>query len=247
MKTYGLIGKSLGHSFSKSYFEKKFKALSIENCIYQNFELPNIECLNDLIESTPSLLGFNVTIPFKTSIIPLLDNLSNAAKQIGAVNCVRITRNGSAYSLSGHNTDYLGFINSLKPLLNNELHTKALVLGTGGAAKAIHYGLSELNIKPISVGRSNGELLFSDLTSEIILHHKLIVNCTPVGTFPNIDDLPSIPLNGIGNTHLVYDLIYNPETTRLLSESAARGAEIKNGLEMLQIQAEKSWEIWNHD
>lgn len=245
MKTYGLIGKSLGHSFSKAYFEDKFRQLAILNCEYRNFEIPEITGLGDLIKKHQSISGLNVTIPFKEAILPLLDELSNDAKTIGAVNCIAVKRSASEVKLIGHNTDWTGFFYSLKPLLNPSIKNTALVLGTGGASKAVCYALAQLGISFNLVSRSGGDLHYRDLTKNIIQDHSLIINTTPLGTFPDTSSCPYIPYDGIEKHHIAFDLIYNPEKSMFLNKCKEQGARIKNGKEMLILQAEQSWEIWN--
>lgn len=245
MNTYGLIGKSLGHSFSKSYFERKFEQLNIQDCFYQNFELETIDQLNEVIEQQPNLKGLNVTIPYKEAVLPFLDSIDSAATEIGAVNCVSIQRTPNKIQLIGHNTDYYGFQTSLKPLLNSDTTYSALILGAGGASKAVQYALKQLAIPFKVVGRTKGDFLFSDLTGAIVSDAKLLINCTPLGTYPNANETPPIPINTLDKRHIVYDLVYNPSKTRMLQIAEQKGATIKNGIEMLELQAEKSWEIWN--
>lgn len=236
---YGLIGYPLSHSFSPKWFTEKFSAESID-ATYQAYPLEHVEDILDLLANYP-LKGLNVTIPYKESIIDFLDSLSDEAKAIGAVNCIDI-RNGKR---KGHNTDVIGFEQSLTPLLQSH-HTKALVLGTGGAAKAVNYVLDKLGIERISVSRNKSEntLTYSELTEEIISSHTLIINTTPLGMSPNEDDAPPISYDLITEKHLLYDLIYNPEETKFLTLGKQQGASIKNGYEMLVLQAKASWEIW---
>ena len=242
MKQFGLIGRNISYSFSKSYFADKFKNENIVGSSYDVFDLQQIEEVEKVFEKD-NLVGFNVTIPYKQDIIPYLDQLSPEAEAIGAVNTVLI-KDGKRI---GHNTDCFGFENSLKPLLK-ENHTKALVLGYGGAAKAVIYVLNKLEIEYLIVSRENteGRISYNNLTDEILNSHQLIINCSPVGTFPNITEAPQIPYQNISNNHLLYDLIYNPEVTQFLANGLQNGAIIKNGYEMLVLQAEKSWEIWNN-
>lgn len=238
MKNFGLIGKNIAYSFSESHFHDKFRKENITNSTYQLFDLKSISEVEELFQ-TKELKGFNVTIPYKEEIIPYLDELSPEAQKIGAVNCVKIQNNKKI----GFNTDAFGFENSLKPLLEKH-HQKALILGDGGAAKAVKFVLAKLEIDYQSVTRK-GELKFSDLNQEIISTHQLIINCTPVGTFPDLEASPDIPYQFITTSHLLYDLIYNPEKTKFLQLGEIKGAKIKNGYEMLVLQAEKSWEIWS--
>ena len=238
MKNFGLIGKNIAYSFSESHFHDKFRKANITNSTYQLFDLKSISEVEELFQ-TKELKGFNVTIPYKEEIIPYLDELSPEAQKIGAVNCVKIQNNKKI----GFNTDAFGFENSLKPLLEKH-HQKALILGDGGAAKAVKFILTKLEIDYQSVTRK-GELRFPDLDKEIISEHPLIINCTPVGTFPDLEASPDIPYQFITTSHLLYDLIYNPEKTKFLQLGEIKGAKIKNGYEMLVLLAEKSWEIWS--
>lgn len=243
---YGLVGFPLKHSFSKAYFEDKFLKEKI-NASYSNFEIESILSLDAIIKDNESLCGFNVTIPHKENIIPLLSDLSPEAKEIKAVNVVRIVRQKDAYKLIGYNSDVIGFVDSLTPLLNKEKHKKALVLGTGGASKAIVVGLNKLGIQTQLVSRKQGKNLitYSDLTEELMNDYLLIVNCTPLGTFPNVDDCPPIPYDLLTTDHLLYDLVYNPVETKFLKRGKSQGCTTKNGYEMLVLQAEAAWNIWN--
>lgn len=238
MKNFGLIGKNIAYSFSESHFHDKFRKENITNSTYQLFDLKSISEVEELFQ-TKELKGFNVTIPYKEEIIPYLDELSPEAQKIRAVNCVKIQNNKRI----GFNTDAFGFENSLQPLLEKH-HQKALILGDGGVAKAVKFILTKLDIDYQSVTRK-GELRFPDLDKEIISEHPLIINCTPVGTFPDLEASPDIPFQFITTSHLLYDLIYNPEKTKFLQLGEIKGAKIKNGYEMLVLQAEKSWEIWS--
>ncbi|NNE33110.1 MAG: shikimate dehydrogenase [Winogradskyella sp.] len=240
---FGLVGRDISYSFSRGYFADKFKKEDLPHG-YVNIDINDISQLEDYIQNTPNLKGLNVTIPYKEEVIPLLDNLNKRAKKIGAVNTIRFTTNKK---LKGYNTDYYGFKNSLKPHLRAH-HTSALILGTGGASKAIAYALSKLNIKVSYVSRSAKKgvrFLYTDLTEAIISEFQIIINCTPIGTFPKIDDCPNIPYTAITHKHILYDLIYNPEQTKFLQYGELKKATTINGLEMLKLQAEKSWEIWN--
>lgn len=237
MKTYGLIGKKISYSFSRNYFNNKFKNEDILNSQYINFDIDSLSKLNNIFNINN--YGFNVTIPYKETIIPYLDSLDFHAEKIGAVNTIKI-ENGKKI---GFNTDWIGFKKSIESLLKSH-HNKALILGTGGASKAVIYALDQLEIKTLIVSR-NGKTSYQDLSEEIIQNHTIIINCTPVGTFPNVDSAPEIPYNFITNNHLAYDLIYNPSETIFLKKCKEKGADIKNGLEMLEIQAEESWKIWN--
>lgn len=241
---FGLVGKKLNHSFSKRYFVEKFKILQLPKYTYSNIEYENeTQLASFLTKAVFSLKGFNVTIPYKETIIPYLDSLQKEAQKVQAVNTV-LVRDGQ---LIGYNTDVYGFLESLKPLLKTD-HKNALVLGTGGASKSIIYALNTLNIKCTVVSRRISEkktILYKNLTKDHILKHSIIVNCTPVGTFPNIENAPDIPYQFITKNHLVYDLVYNPETTQFLAKAKKQGAIVQNGLLMLQLQADKAWEIWN--
>lgn len=239
---YGLIGYPLLHSFSPGYFKEKFAKAEID-AVYRLFPLANIKKLPQLLAKYPSLSGLNVTIPYKEQVIPFLDDIDNAAKAIGAVNCIKIS-NGK---LKGYNTDVIGFEHSLVPLLQPQ-HTKALVLGTGGAAKAVAYVLGKLNInyQLVSSSDKTGTIAYRDISTDTIEEHKLIINTTPLGMHPNTDACPDIPYSALGETHLLYDLIYNPEETTFLKKGNAQGATTKNGYEMLVLQAEASWDIWNN-
>lgn len=237
MKTYGLIGKNINYSFSRNYFNNKFKNENSLNSQYINFDIDTLSKLNNIFNTNN--YGFNVTIPYKEAIIPYLDALDFHAEKIGAVNTIKLEKEKKI----GFNTDWIGFKKSIEPLLK-KYHTKALILGSGGASKAVNYALKQLQIQTLIVSR-NGEITYEDLSEEIIQDHTIIINCTPVGTFPNIDSVPKIPYQYITKKHLAYDLIYNPNETLFLKRCKEKGADIKNGLEMLEIQAEESWEIWN--
>lgn len=242
MRQLGLIGKSLSHSFSKSYFEEKFKRENISDFSYELFELPDLQGIRTFIQQHPDLIGFNVTIPYKQAIIPYLDALSEEAAAVGAVNTVTIQHIDGQTIAKGFNTDIIGFRQSLK---NVDIPGHALILGTGGAAAAIIYVLENLGYRCTTVSRDpHRGLPYSALTPEIIAQHKLIVNCTPLGTYPNINEKPDIPFNGISGDHILYDLVYNPEVTTFLKEGALRGARIQNGLAMLHAQAEAAWTLF---
>ncbi|RPD40833.1 shikimate dehydrogenase family protein [Chitinophaga barathri] len=239
MRLFGLIGFPLSHSFSKGFFADKFRNESITGCHYENFPIPSIEEFPGLWAHHAELEGLNVTIPYKQAVIPYLDELSDAAKAIGAVNCIR-RKDGK---LTGNNTDVIGFSRSLQPLLQPQ-HTKALILGTGGAAKAVKYSLEQLGITYTEVSRS-GPVQYEALNETMMREHTLIVNTTPLGMYPNVNEAPPIPYEFTGAQHLFYDLIYNPAETQFMKNGAAQGAAVKNGHEMLVLQAEASWEIWN--
>jgi shikimate dehydrogenase len=249
MIEFGLIGKPLSHSFSKKYFENKFNELGLKDCTYLNFELGEIEELKKLISDHPNLKGFNVTIPYKESIIPFLSDLSAEARNIGAVNCVSIKcHTERSRSIIGYNTDVFGFASSIKPFLEPH-HNKALILGTGGSSKAVAYALKNIGVDVyfVSSTKQKSESIFSyeQLNNHVLNAFKLIINTTPLGMFPNVNDCPDIPYQFLTKEHLCYDLIYNPEATLFLQKSKEQRATIMNGLSMLQLQAEKSWEIWN--
>ena len=243
MRKFGLIGKNISYSFSESYFKNKFEKEHIMDASYQNFDLVSISEFNALINKNNDIAGLNVTIPYKEVIIPYLDSINKTAAKIGAINTIKITKKGN---LKGYNTDYYGFINSLKPMLKKH-HKNALILGTGGASKAIAYALKKLKINYIYVSRTKAKdnLTYNELNEQVINKHLIIVNCTPVGTFPKIQDCPDIPYEFITNKHILFDLIYNPSETLFLKKGKQLGATICNGLIMLELQAEKSWEIWN--
>jgi len=238
MNTYGLIGKNISYSFSRNYFNEKFKNETILNSQYINFDLDSLSQLNQIFNQENK--GFNVTIPYKETIIPYLDVLDIHAEKIGAVNTIQIKNNIK----TGFNTDWIGFKNSIVPLLKLH-HKKALILGTGGASKAIKYALEQLQIEYKVVSRTQADFTYNDLNESIIKEYLVIINCTPLGTFPNIEQAPQIPYEFITENHLAYDLVYNPEETQFLKNCKAKGTQIKNGLEMLEIQAEEAWKIWN--
>ena len=245
MRQYGLLGKSLSHSFYKSYFEEKFKINDLKDHSYDNFEIDNIEKIVQLVKDNPDLLGFNVTIPFKESIIPYLNSLDKDAESIGSINTVVVNKKDS--SLKGFNTDFIGFKHSIKPFLELQ-HTHALVFGNGGSSKAITYSLNQLGIKYFVVSRSpkqSNEISYNDLDKHSISRYKLLINTTPLGMFPDEDMCIDVPFEGISDQHLVYDLIYNPSETLFLKKAKQEGANCMNGLDMLQLQAEASWKIWN--
>jgi shikimate dehydrogenase len=247
MKTFGLVGYPLGHSFSQDYFTKKFAAEKID-AQYLNFQIEDIALFPEKVLTIDGLSGLNVTIPYKQKVMQYLDEIDETAQKVGAVNVVKIVRDGSKMRLRGCNSDVVGFENSLRPLLK-PCHTSAYILGTGGASKAVRYVLENLNINYQFVSRNadaaNNILSYQQLTSELVENHKLIVNCTPLGMSPQIDACPDIPYQAIGAEHLCFDLIYNPEETLFLKKSKEHGATIKNGLDMLIGQAVRAWEIWN--
>ncbi len=247
-RKFGLIGFPLSHSFSRKFFTEKFANEGID-AEYLNFEIPSITGLQHLIDSHPDLEGFNITIPYKELIISYLDFIDHPASLIKAVNTVKIDRSAHHVSLSGYNTDIHGFQESVKPLLQ-KYHHKALVLGTGGASKAVVRALDNLQIETILVSRNpeeKGEISYDDLDQDVMESYKIIVNTTPIGTFPNIEGCPAIPFEWITPKHLLFDLVYNPEVTEFLKQGKKRGATIKNGTEMLHLQALAAWEIWNKE
>jgi shikimate dehydrogenase len=244
MTTYGLVGYPLGHSFSRHFFTKKF-ASEGHDALYLNFEIPSIEMFPAIIKENPCLQGLNVTIPYKQQVMLYLDEISPEAQAIGAVNVVKID---DCRKLTGYNSDVIGFVNSIKPLLKPH-HKKALILGTGGASKAIHYGLTKkLEIETMLVSRQSreGMITYEDITSSLLKEYEVIVNCTPSGMFPHIDECPALPYEAMNEAHLLYDLVYNPEETLFLKKGAIQGATVKNGLEMLHLQALASWDFWNN-
>lgn len=245
MDLYGLIGHPLGHSFSKKFFNEKFQNEMID-AEYRNFDIDTIESFPTIIEEHSNLRGLNVTIPYKELIIPYLDELSEDAQAIGAVNVIKISRNHGGVHLKGYNSDVIGFTDSIRPLLK-PFHKKALILGTGGASKAIRYGLYKLGIETCFVSRrpKEGLLTYSDLTADIMAEYTVIVNCSPVGMFPHTDERPDLPYQFIGSHHILYDLVYNPDETLFMKSGREQGATTKNGLEMLILQARAGWNFWN--
>ncbi len=241
-RSYGLIGKNIAYSFSRGYFKEKFLKLGLEQDVYVNFDIQSIADFPAVIEANPDLRGLNVTIPYKEAIIPYLKTLDPVARDIGAVNTIKFTSKG----LIGHNTDVYGFEQALIPLLAPH-HIKALILGTGGASKAVAYVLKKLKINYQYVSRKEGKgyLHYEDLDPTTLSEHPIIVNCTPLGTFPDVEAKPMIPYSALNTNHLLFDLIYNPEKTAFLREGEKKGATITNGLKMLELQADRSWEIWN--
>ncbi len=246
-KIFGLIGFPLTHSFSQSFFNRKFDAEGI-NARYLNFELEDIGDLMEVFAQYPTLSGLNVTIPYKQQVIPYMDSMDPKAAEVGAVNVIRIDRGemDNDFRLKGYNTDLTGFSRSISPLLTPE-RRRALVLGSGGASKAVTVALRDLGVMPVVVSRtpSEDQLSYSDIDESVMNSHHIIVNTTPVGMYPHTDECPDIPYRFLTPAHLCYDLIYNPEMTLFLRKASEHGAQIKNGLEMLTIQAEESWKIWN--
>ena len=248
MKKYGLIGYPLSHSFSKRFFTEKFETEKIDST-YDNFEIDSIEKFPEIIRNNPEIIGLNVTIPYKEQIIRFLDCLDDSAREIGAVNTVKIIRHESAIKLKGFNTDAFGFEKSLKPLLK-DYHKKALILGTGGASKALKYVLENSGIEYISASIEDlkeNEIRYNEIDAKIMAERLLIINATPLGTYPKTETFPPIPYEYITPKHLLFDLVYNPEVTRFMSNGMSNGATVKNGYEMLLEQALKAYEIWNVD
>lgn len=246
MRKFGLIGYPLSHSFSKKFFTQKFESEGIQYCEYELYPIETIDSLSLLLSDNPDLEGLNVTIPYKLEVLPLLNEIDEAAQAIGAVNCIKIAGKGPNAKLKGYNTDAYGFEESLKPLLEPS-HQKALILGDGGAAKAVKYVLNKLGIPFVIVTRSptDTSILYEEVTEEILSTHTIIINTTPLGMSPNVISSPDLPYHYITAQHLVYDLVYNPEETAFLNKAKVQDAKIKNGLEMLYLQAERSWYLWN--
>lgn len=244
MEQYGLIGYPLGHSFSRRFFNEEFFPEHGIEAEYLNFEIPEADGLLEVVRTHPLLRGLNCTIPHKQAIIPLLDEISPEAREIGAVNVIRI-RDGR---LKGFNSDIIGFMDSLRPLLRPH-HRRALVLGSGGASKAVWAGLRRLGLEPTQVSRKAGDgaLSYEMLTPEVMAEHTVVVNCSPVGMFPRVDKCPAIPYELLSERHLLYDLVYNPLDTLFMQRGRERGATVKNGLEMLRLQALASWTFWHSE
>ena len=240
-KIYGLIGKNIDYSFSKNFFSKKFKNENI-NCKYLNFDIQSISEFKSII-SDKNISGLNVTIPYKEDVLKYIDEISNDAKSIGAVNTIKISNN----KLTGHNTDHIGFTKSIEKIDEFKNIESALILGSGGASKAIQFALDNMNIKYTIVSRSNSIkcINYNQVSEKIIKNHKLIINCTPLGTFPEIEKCPEIDYRFLSPFNILYDLVYNPKQSNFLRKGLNAGCKIKNGLEMLEIQAIESWKIWN--
>ena len=245
MKRFGLIGKKLGHSFSAKYFAEKFEREGLQGCDYSLYELPEIECVKEFM-LMPDLVGFNVTIPYKQQIIPYLDALDAQAREVGAVNCVKIERDGRRV---GYNTDVDGIRLSLDKLLGEEKVSAALILGTGGASQAVQYVLRErgINYKVVSREKGKADLTYDDLTQDVMATHRLIINASPVGMYPACENCPDIPYAMLSGSHYLFDLVYNPLTTRFMEIGAEQGAATLSGIDMLYAQAESAWRIWNGD
>ncbi|MDX1363056.1 shikimate dehydrogenase family protein [Arenibacter latericius] len=239
---YGLIGRNISYSFSRGYFTEKFTKLALDTHSYENFDIDTINLFPDILQQNKNIKGFNVTIPYKEQVIPFLTKIDTEAKAIGAVNTIKVVKDETI----GYNTDAYGFYKSLAPHLEKH-HKNALILGTGGASKAIAYTLGKLGISQTFVSRNpkKGQLNYSELNAEVMQENTVLINCTPLGTHPNITDKPDIPYHQITPKHLLFDLIYNPSKTAFLTEGELQGAKICNGSKMLKFQAEKAWEIWN--
>lgn len=246
-KLFGLIGFPLGHSFSKKYFTEKFEKDKLTHCEYQNFPIENIEKLPGLIQSLPELAGLNVTIPYKESVIQYLDHVDKVADKIGAVNTIKVIRSGDKFTLNGYNTDSYGFFHSLEPHLKN-FHQSALIIGTGGSSKAVAFVLDQLGIDYLFVSRNpkmKNHISYFDLCGPVLNNYQIIINTSPIGMYPNDQEKPDIPYDFVTSKHILFDLIYNPPKTNFLKTGEMKKATIINGLNMLHLQAEKSWQIWN--
>ena len=246
MDKYGLIGYPLGHSFSISYFNQKFKDENID-AVYENFEISCIDLLAEVLDSNPNLKGLNVTIPYKEKVIPFLDSISPEARAIGAVNVIKVIHEGKKVKLKGYNSDVIGFTQSIEPMIETRFHKKALILGTGGASKAIDYGLKSLGLETIFVSRYErpGTIQYQSITPEVVKEYNVIVNCTPLGMYPKTEECPLLPYEAMDSRTILYDLIYNPDETMFMKRGAEYGANVKNGLEMLLLQAFASWVFWH--
>jgi shikimate dehydrogenase len=251
VRLFGLIGSPLSHSFSEKYFTEKFQRENISDAQYKLFPIDSIKKLPELIKANPDLVGLNVTIPYKEQLIPYLHELDSTASNVGAVNTIHIFKKFDKYRWTeGFNTDVHGFRQSIKPFLTSS-HYRAIILGTGGASKAVEFVLKQIGVECILVSREPNEIpgkavaTYGSLHPIIVSTSKLIVNCTPVGTFPNVNEFPDLPYEAIGKEHLLYDLVYNPAETEFMKKGKAQGAQVMNGMDMLKMQAEKAWEIWN--
>lgn len=243
-KLFALLGKNISYSFSRGYFTEKFDLLELRDHQYINFDIDRIQDFPAIFQQyEKEIKGLNVTIPYKETVIDYLDKIDKKAKKIGAVNTIRITKKGK---LKGYNTDEYGFRKSLQPLVKKH-HKKALILGTGGASKAVQYALQKLGIDYTFVSRNptKNQLSYQELSRQVMNDYLLLINCTPLGTYPNVEDCPAIPYHFLTSSHILYDLVYNPEETAFLLKGKERGATTKNGMEMLELQAEKAWKIWN--
>ena len=244
MDKYGLIGYPLGHSFSISYFNQKFADEGMD-AVYENFEIPTIDALTEVIETNPNLRGLNVTIPYKEKVMPFLDVVSPEARAIGAVNVIKVEHQGNNAILKGYNSDVIGFTRSIEPMLEKN-HKKALILGTGGASKAIQYGLKSLGLESVFVSRYDrpDTIQYKEVTPEIVKEYNVIVNCTPCGMYPHTEECTELPYEAMDSNTILYDLIYNPDETLFMKNGEKYGATTKNGLEMLLLQAFASWDFW---
>lgn len=247
MRIFGLIGFPLNHSKSKEYFTSRFEKDHLQDCRYENFEIRDVSELRDLLSYYPDIEGLNVTIPHKTNIIEILDETDPVASAIGAVNCLKINRKNGKVGITGYNTDASAFKKSLKPLLDDFIG-KALILGTGGSSRAVSFALKELKIEHLFVSRNKSQsqtIIYKDIDARLLSEYKLIINCTPSGMFPSNNSFPDLPYSALNGEHILFDLVYNPEETLFLLQGKRHGSKIKNGLEMLILQAEASWKIWN--
>ena len=246
MEKYGLIGYPLGHSLSISYFNQRFQDEGID-AVYENFEIPSIEALDEVIGANPELKGLNVTIPYKEKVIPYLDSITPEARAIGAVNVIKVTHEGRNTKLKGFNSDVIGFTKSIEPMLEKKWHKKALILGTGGASKAINFGLRHLGLETVFVSRYErpDTIQYDKITPDVVKEYNVIVNCTPLGMYPKTEECPQLPYEAMDSHTILYDLIYNPDETLFMKRGAQYGAQTKNGLEMLLLQAFASWEFWH--
>jgi shikimate dehydrogenase len=242
-KTFGLVGLNISYSFSAGYFKEKFEKLGLKHASYRNFDIQEIDSLYDIIATTEGLRGLNVTIPYKEEVIPLLNKISKTAKKIGAVNTITVSKKGKT---KGYNTDWYGFKKALKRLLKKH-HVKALILGTGGAGKAVAFALRDLKIEYDFVSRTGTEVIFAytDLSQEVFEEYQIIINTSPLGTHPNIEACPPLDYSLFTENHIAFDLVYNPAETTFLKHAKQNGATVKNGYDMLVYQAEKAWKIWN--
>ncbi len=246
MDKYGLIGFPLGHSFSISYFNQRFQDEGID-AVYENYEIPTIESLDEVLNLNPELKGLNVTIPYKEKVLPYLDSISPEARAIGAVNVIKVTHEGKNVKLKGYNSDVIGFTKSIEPMLDKKWHKKALILGTGGASKAINFGLRHLGLETVFVSRYErpDTIQYQNITPEVVQEYNVIINCTPIGMYPKTEVCPELPYEAMDSHTILYDLIYNPDETLFMKRGAEHGAQTKNGLEMLLLQAFASWEFWH--
>ena len=246
MEKYGLIGYPLGHSFSISYFNQRFQDEGID-AVYENYEISSIEALDEVLGANPELKGLNVTIPYKEKVIPYLDSITPEARAIGAVNVIKVIHEGRNIKLKGFNSDVIGFTKSIEPMLDKKWHKKALILGTGGASKAINFGLRHLGLETVFVSRYErpDTIQYDKITPDVVKEYNVIVNCTPLGMYPKTEECPQLPYEAMDSHTILYDLIYNPDETLFMKRGEEYGANVKNGLEMLLLQAFASWEFWH--